>query len=413
MMNMIKLTLGTAPQKQLDIGESVRGKNERWRDLWDGSLRSENEKSVHALVATLRPNCRNLLIIGIGGSSLGLKAIQNALLDPNSNLLPLDQRNGPRLFVLDNIDPAMTTSTLDIVKKDDPHLQHTVVCVISKSGETVEIAANLMVALRELSTATFVAITGKSGSLRDFATENGWETLLVPEGVGGRFSVLSPVGLFPAAMCGIDIGGLLDGAKEMAASCESTSDNIAASLATFLVGHAIENRTTQVMMPYSVGLTNLAHWWVQLWGESLGKINEHGVRVGPTPLVAIGATDQHSMLQLWREGPADKVIGFIGVERGDDVSLGEQTIAKNIDWLCNRTMREVLQAEQEATTQAVSDAAQPTWTLTLSEVDAHSIGQFFALWEITTAIAGGLLKVNPYNQPGVELGKVLAAGMFR
>ena len=410
-MNKIKLTLGAPPQ-QLDAVELDTGKNEQWRDLWDGPLRNENVTNVNDLVATLRPECKNLLVIGIGGSSLGIKAIQNALLDSNWNFLPHDKRNGPRLFVLDNIDPAITSSTFDLIKTDDPHLKHTVVCVISKSGETIEIAANLMVALRELSTATFVAITGESGSLINFANENSWKTLLIPNGVGGRFSVLSPVGLFPAAMCGVDIVALLDGAKQMSADCESTS-NIAAALATYLIGHAVEDKTTQVMMPYCVGLTNLAHWWVQLWSESLGKINEHGVRVGPTPLVAVGATDQHSMLQLWREGPADKVIGFIRVERGDDISLGNKTISQNINLLCNKTMREVLNAELEATTQAVSDAAQPTWTLTLSQVDAHTIGQFFALWEITTAIAGGLLRVNPYDQPGVELGKMLTANKLR
>ena len=409
---MINLILGTPPQQNFDLVESVQSKNEQWRDLWDGPLRSENERNVNALVSSLRPNCTNLLVIGIGGSSLGLKAIQNALLDPNWNLLSHEKRNGPRLFVLDNIDPTVVASTFDTIKTDDPQLEHTVVCVISKSGETVEIAANLMVAMRELSSATFVAITGETGSLRDFASKKGWETLLVPEGVGGRFSVLSPVGLFPAAMCGVDIVALLDGAKEMAAHCKST-DNIAFSLATFLAGYVVENRTTQVMMPYCTGLTNLSHWWVQLWSESLGKINENGVRIGPTPLVAIGATDQHSMLQLWREGPADKVIGFIGVACDDDISLGEQTISKNISWLCNKTMRQVLIAEQEATTQAVSEAEQVAWTLTLPEVNAHAIGQFFALWEITTALAGGLLNVNPYDQPGVELGKILTANKLR
>lgn len=409
---MINLILGTPPQQNFDLVESVQSKNEQWRDLWDGPLRSENERNVNALVSSLRPNCTNLLVIGIGGSSLGLKAIQNALLDPNWNLLSHEKRNGPRLFVLDNIDPTVVASTFDTIKTDDPQLEHTVVCVISKSGETVEIAANLMVAMRELSSATFVAITGETGSLRDFASKKGWETLLVPEGVGGRFSVLSPVGLFPAAMCGVDIVALLDGAKEMAAHCKST-DNIAFSLATFLAGYVVENRTTQVMMPYCTGLTNLSHWWVQLWSESLGKINENGVRIGPTPLVAIGATDQHSMLQLWREGPADKVIGFIGVACDDDISLGEQTISKNISWLCDKTMRQVLIAEQEATTQAVSEAEQVAWTLTLPEVNAHAIGQFFALWEITTALAGCLLNVNPYDQPGVELGKILTANKLR
>ena len=407
-MDMIKLHLGTSPKIHLEVVDQPRTEDERWRDLWDGSLRSDNEKQVNDLVSKLRPNCRNLIVIGIGGSSLGTKAIHDAILGSTWNLIPHNDRNGSRLFVLDNIDPASVASTIEIVKLDDPKLKHTVVCVVSKSGETLEIAANLMVALETLEDASFVAITGESGSLRDLASDYNWQTLLVPNGVGGRFSVLSAVGLFPAAMCGVDIVAMLDGAKAMNQCC-SAKNNPAKSLAAFLIGHAEDNRTLQVMMPYCDGLTNLAHWWVQLWAESLGKKNKQGVRVGPTPFAAIGATDQHSMLQLWREGPTDKVIGFVGVEQGRDLDLGDRSISQNFNCLRNKSMREVLNTEQEATAQAVADAQQPTWTLTFPHVDACSIGQFFALWQITTAIAGEMLKVNPYDQPGVELGKLLTA----
>ena len=409
-MDMITLTLGALPKTQLEVGACLKhsqGVDERWRDLWNGSLRSDTEQHVHSLVNKLRPTCRNLIVIGIGGSSLGLKAIHHALLGRNWNLVPHDQRDGPCLFVLDNVDPTTIASTYSIVKLNDPTLEHTVVCVISKSGETVEIAANLMLAVQQLQQATFVAITGKTGSLRNYAEEKGWDTLLVPDGVGGRFSVLSAVGLFPAAMCGVNIAEILDGAHAMALTCHTADENLAASLAAFLIGHTLEQRPIQIMMPYCDSLDNLAHWWVQLWAESLGKINKNNVRVGPTPIVAIGATDQHSVLQLWREGPTDKVIGFVGIEKGEDLDLGTEAISDTISWLCGKTIREVLHAEQHATTQAVSAADQPTWTLTIPHVDAGTIGQFFALWEITTAIAGRLLQVNPYDQPGVELGKQL------
>ena len=415
-MNMIKLNLGNPPQHQLDSSsyiEHAPSKDERWLELWDGSLRTEHVESVRILTKKLKPSCKNLIVIGIGGSSLGVKAIQQALLGSSWNLLDSSKRNGPRLFVLDNIDPSTVESTYGLVKSDDPDLQHTVVCVISKTGETVEVTTNLMVALRELSGATFVAITGESGTLREFAELNGWDTLSVPEGVGGRFSVLSPVGLFPASMCGVHIEEILDGAKTMSKSCLKEGDNPAAQLSSFLISHATEGRTNQIMMPYDDGCVGLAHWWVQLWAESLGKVNAKNNRVGPTPLVALGATDQHSMLQLWREGPTDKVIGFVGVEQGLDIDLGDQPLAQPVAWLCKKTMREVLKAEQEATTEAVSDANQATWTITLPKVDACSIGQFFALWEITTAIAGRMLGVNTYNQPGVELGKILLVKKLR
>jgi glucose-6-phosphate isomerase len=245
--------------------------------------------------------------------------------------------------------------------------------------------------------------------LRNYAEERGWDTLLIPDGVGGRFSVLSAVGLFPAAMCGVNITEMLDGAHAMARTCHATKENAAATLAAFLIGHTHEQRPIQIMMPYCDSLDNLAHWWVQLWSESLGKIDKNNARVGPTPIVAIGATDQHSMLQLWREGPTDKVVGFIGIDKGDDFNLGTEAISDTVTWLCGKTIREVLHAEQLATTQAVSEAEQPTWTLTIPHIDAGTIGQFFALWEITTAIAGRLLQVNPYDQPGVELGKQLTA----
>ena len=407
---MIKLNLGTLPQNQLDGGsyiEKTACPDERWLDLWKGPLRVENEESVRNLAQKLKPHCKNLVVIGIGGSSLGLKAIHGALCGSNWNLLPQSKRDGPRLFILDTIDPTTISTTIEIVKLDDPDLQHTVDCVISKSGETIEIASNLMVALRELHDATFVAITGRVGSLREFAQEHDWDTLLVPDGVGGRFSVLSPVGLFPACMCGVNIEEMLDGAAAMSKICEKKSDNPAAQLASFLISHAVEQRPIQIMMPYDDGLTDLANWWVQLWAESLGKMNTKNQRVGPTPIAALGVRDQHSMLQLWREGPTDKVIGFVGVEHGRDIDLGDHPIAPDMDWLSTKTMRKVLNAEQEATTEAVTDADQPTWTLTLPKVDACSVGQFFALWEIATAIAGRMLGVNTYDQPGVELGKQL------
>jgi glucose-6-phosphate isomerase len=208
-------------------------------------------------------------------------------------------------------------------------------------------------------------------------------------------------------MCGIDIIALLDGAKEMDDLCRQPDCNPAADLASGLVGAMKGGRSVQVMMVYCDRLVQFAHWYVQLWAESLGKIDKNGNRIGPTPIAAIGAADQHSMLQLWREGPADKVIGFVMVEETDQIPLGDSPISASQQWLCGLTLDSLLRAQQEATQRAVQDAEQATWTMRLQGINPNVIGQFIALWQATVAIAGQVLHVDPYNQPGVELGKQL------
>ena len=366
--------------------------DERWRALWQEPMQSEHISEISSLVSSLQPY-KNVLVLGIGGSALGTKALYNALRDDDST----------NLLVLDNIDPHTFNSTV-------PHLSNdsqTVVVVISKSGGTAEIGALLMATQKALPDASYVAVTGESGELQKFANENNWPTLPVPDGVGGRFSVLSPVGLFPLALCGIAIQPLLEGAREMDELCQTTENNPAGNLANALISAMHEGHNIQVMMPYCDRLVKLAEWYVQLWAESLGKITSSGTRVGPSPMTALGATDQHSMLQLWREGPADKVIGFIELQETVDVQLGEKPLTDSLSWLCGTSMASLLGAQLHATEQAVREAGQKTWSLQMQSLNGHSLGQFIALWQITVAIAGRLLDVNPYDQPGVELGKLL------
>ena len=196
---------------------------ERWRTLPFDPARSEHVEAIRDLVKKLRPTTDNLVVLGIGGSALGNIALHGALRPANWNLLPDESRDGPRLFVLDNIDPVFVGGVLDEVRRDDPDLARTVFNVISKSGETAETASQFMIARSMLAEALgadaarhIVAITDpRQGTMRAICDEAGYATLPVPDGVGGRFSVLSPVGLFSAAMCGIDIDALLDGAAEM------------------------------------------------------------------------------------------------------------------------------------------------------------------------------------------------------
>src|SRR5690606_1286254 len=223
---------------------------------------------------------------------------------------------GPRLFVVDNVDPHAFGAALDFVRQSDPRLERTCFNVVSKSGETAETAAQLMTVRRMLIDAHgerdhakhIVAITDPAkGTMRRICDANGYDTLPVPEGVGGRFSVLSPVGLFSAAMCGIDIEQLLDGAAAMDERCsnDDLAKNPAAMLATILVRLGLEKgKTKHVMMPYSNRLYLLADWFRQLWAESLGKqtsLDGTPTVAGFTPIKALGTTDQHSQVQLYRE----------------------------------------------------------------------------------------------------------------
>jgi len=409
-MNFIELTLHVqhdSPDSEV-LAEHIESANagigkgdERWRALWQDPMQKEHLHQIESLVSSLQP-CTNVVVIGIGGSSLGTKALHSALCCGEST----------RLFVLDNIDPQTFQHTIQQIGSSDPSQLRTVVIVVSKSGETAEINALYMAVVNALPNATYVAITGGQGALRECAIEKSWATLPVPDGVGGRFSVLSPVGLFPAAMCGIDIRGLLDGARVMDERCMKMKNNPAAELASGLVGAMRAGQNIHVMMPYCDRLNQFSHWYVQLWAESLGKVDAQGNRVGPTPVAAIGATDQHSMLQLWREGPADKVIGFIDIASSVEIPLGENTLGESQSWLSGQTLRRLLQAEMQATQRAVHDAGQSTWKMTFPELNAFYVGQFIALWQDTVAIAGRLMNINPYDQPGVELGKRLTKDSF-
>jgi glucose-6-phosphate isomerase len=407
-MSTIKLDIEIPTKSTIDVASAIESANEaigvgdeRWRLLWHEPMLNDHLNAIQSLVSRLGPTCKNLLLIGIGGSALGARALHGAL-----------GKESPNFFVLDNIDPFTVKKTIDSIKSNDPELENTVVTVISKSGETAEVTSLLMVIERELQNATFVAITGSKGTLHDLAQSRNWPTLPVPDGVGGRFSVLSPVGLFPAAMCKIDIKALLDGAKEMDELCQQKKNNPAGRLAAGLIGSMQEGKHIHVMMPYCDRLVQFANWYVQLWAESLGKFNSEGNRVGPTPIAAIGSTDQHSMLQLWREGPNDKVIGFVTLQETTKIELGDCEISESQSWLCGKNLASILKAQQKATDQAVQDANQPTWTLTFERLDERSVGQFIALWQDTVAIAGRLLDVNPYDQPGVELGKQLTRDAF-
>ncbi|TWT45714.1 Glucose-6-phosphate isomerase [Phycisphaerae bacterium RAS1] len=399
-----------------------KGGAHRYRDLpADAAML----KSVQAAVKKYRRECDNLVVLGIGGSALGNIALQTALSAPTYNLLPPAKRRGPRLFVMDNVDPVQIGALLDLL---GPSLKKTVFNVISKSGETAETAAQFLIVhdllekklgRRGLLKQMVITTDPQGGTLRQFADQRGFDTLPVPAGVGGRFSVLSAVGLFSAGMCGIDLKKLLAGAKDMGkrAAEANVRKNPAAMLALLLNAFYIRGKRLHVMMPYSFQLKDMADWYRQLWAESLGKQKDRQGRpttVGATPIKALGATDQHSQVQLYREGPNDKVFIFLEVEKfGREVKIprgGE--LPESMTYLQGATLGDLFRAEKRATEFALVASQRPCLTIRFPKVDEAGVGQFIMLWEAATTIMGGLLNIDPYDQPAVELGKQMTFGLM-
>jgi glucose-6-phosphate isomerase len=252
----------------------------------------------------------------------------------------------------------------------------------------------------------------KQGVLRKIAADASLPCLEIPPGVGGRFSVLSAVGLFSAAMCGIDIDSLLEGARDMDAkvSCEDFYRNPAAINAAINYYFYNHGKKISVMFPYSYHLKDLADWYRQLWAESLGKAEDltgNEVHIGPTPIKALGATDQHSQVQLYREGPNDKLFTFLQVDNFDkDLKIGPAPeCAAELEYLANKDLSVLFNSEKRATEYALLQSKRPCLTVVFPEVNAYTVGQFIYLYEVTTSFAGALFGINPYDQPAVELGK--------
>ena len=371
--------------------------------------------------ARVRGRYTDVLLLGIGGSALGPIALRTALRPPAWNTLSDAERGGyPRLHVLDNVDPDTITATL--ARLD---LANTVVLVVSKSGGTAETMAQYLIvrdrfdqALGREARAQFVFVTDpEKGSLRPIARAEDLAALDIPPNVGGRFSVLTPVGLLPAALIGIDVAGLLRGAEQVRQRCETAelaANPAGAYAALQYLAHAAHGKPVQVLMPYADPLRDLAGWFVQLWAESLGKARPDGTHVGPTPLPALGATDQHAQVQLFMEGPADKTVTFVAVagreNRGPIPKLYEDV--PDLAYLGGHTLGELLDVERRATAGALAARGRPNMTLTLDAVDAEHVGGLMFLLEMATAYAGEFYGIDAFNQPGVELGKQFTYGML-
>ncbi|CCY24716.1 glucose-6-phosphate isomerase [Brachyspira sp. CAG:484] len=404
------------------IAGIITGLNQRkdkpgqWLQWMNLGYNEETLWYVKEYASMIKDRFENILVLGIGGSALGGLAVTEALLKPYWNLLTDEQREGlPRIFFLDNIDPDSISGLLDILD-----LKKTLVNVITKSGSTAETMSQFMIVKDRLEKElgdtyryNFVATTDKkTGVLRQIAEQEGYKTFVVPDDVGGRFSVFSAVGLLPLALVGIDIDAIVNGVKDMDLALKNTDirENIAAQNA--LIHYLMDTKkgkNLSVMMPYSSRLKYVSDWYVQLWAESLGKNKDKNgadVNIGPTPIKALGATDQHSQIQLYNEGPNNKVINFIRVEEFDTTleipRIFEYT---GIGYLGGKTINQLINAEADSTRVALSDYCRPTVTITLPKVDGYNVGQLLYMLEVQTAIAGELYNINTFNQPGVEQAK--------
>ncbi len=364
------------------------------------------------------------VVFGIGGSALGPIAVQQAINHPFYNELPKEQRGGfPKLYVADNVDPEKLVYLFDIID-----VTKCLFNVISKSGSTSETMSQFMIIKnileekvgKEKAKELIVCTTDKAnGNLIKIAKDEGYKTFIIPSGVGGRFSELTPVGLLAAAFCGVDIKELLAGAAYMDELCKNDDiyKNPAYMYAILSYIGMNKGKNISVLMPYADRLKFISDWYAQLWAESLGKkfdLNKNVVNVGQTPVKALGVTDQHSQVQLYTEGPFDKIIVLMGVDRyqksitipkiyGDLPSLG---------FLGGVTQDELIKTEQAATEYALLKSGKMNMTITAPEVNEFTIGQILYMFEVATGFAGELMNIDAFDQPGVEEGKNATYALF-
>lgn len=363
------------------------------------------------------------VVIGIGGSALGPIALQTALRHSYWNELPAVKRDGLKIYFTDNID---ADATMDLMEMIDP--KKTVFLVLTKSGSTAETISNFFILKKFLIDAVgednykdhLLFVTDpKNGSLRQIADNDGVKTFPIEQLVGGRFSVFTPVGLLPAALMGIDIDKLLSGAAAMdkLTAGDDLMKNPAYLYAVLQYISYLNGAPISVLMPYSNRLSRLADWYVQLWAESLGKkktLDGNVNYIGPTPLKGVGATDQHSQVQLFKEGPYDKVVTFIRVEEFDNKLTIPSAYNEysSIAYLSGHTMNELMDYEQKATEVALAKEGRPSITITVPTVNEYIMGQLIYMFEVATVFSGYLYNIDPLDQPGVEEGKNFTYGLL-
>lgn len=395
----------TRPTIHSDLTANARGFPIGWYWL-------DLEVDVMPIVATatmLREKFDTLVVLGIGGSALGTSALYRTFSADKC-------RKGGRIVVLDNVDPATIAEQLATLD-----LKRTCVNVISKSGGTAETISQFLVFRDALKKGVanwrehiVVATDPKKSFLLALARQEGLTCLPVPSSIGGRFSVLSAVGLLPAAFAGIDAAALVDGALVFRNANADDSPEANIPLQTALSIHALTTvggKRIVALMPYSDRLKLWADWFAQLWAESLGKrrdLDGRDVFAGTTALKCLGVTDQHSQLQLFVEGPRDKIVVFVGVDVHEtDIPIPmEPAFSSDFGYLDGRTMGDLINAEREGTQQSLREVGVSTALIRFDRITERAVGEFVMFWELVVAYVGALMNINAFDQPGVEASKV-------
>jgi len=452
-------------EKGLDLESILSKENDRLRKAFDAvilnkgkgwqewcylpAVASEVIDEIIAYTDEIRRKASDFVVFGIGGSALGPMAVATALLHQKHNLLPKEKRKAPRLFVEDNIDPTRMQSLLDVIDLRNAYFN-----IVTKSGETSETLAQFLIVYdlliqklgkEEAKKRIIVTTTIGKGALYETAQKEGFKTYGVGKGVGGRFSVLSAVGLITFGVMGLNIKSLLKGALNMGvlASKPDFWQNPVFLSALIQTESLKRGKNISVMMPYSDALRYMSDFYAQIWGESLGKaVDNTGAKVyvGQTPVKALGVTDQHSQVQLYTEGPFDKVVTFISVEdfgqevvipkMYKDAAVNTQESVESDLWqktddnkptvdgiacgafMANVTMNKLLNAERVATEFALTKAKRANFNIIFPKINEESVGELLAYYMYQTAFAGALLNIDTFNQPGVEEGKLATFAML-
>ena len=415
-INKLKVEVKSAHQTLLDKRKNAE------LGFMDLPYKENVTQEILDYVEQNKSKFENIVVLGIGGSALGMIALQKALNPYYYNEREELRKGNPKLYVLDNVDPGWFGEFLENID-----ISKTIFNVISKSGGTAETMTEFLIVrkhledeLGEKASEHLVFTTSRNrGNLIKIAKSENIKCFFIPENVGGRFSVLSPVGLLPAAFVGIDIEELLAGARYMDQICNKADiwNNPAYLNAALQYLAYQDGKIMSVIMPYSTALSRISDWYVQLWAESLGKrINRDGelINVGPTPVKAVGPTDQHSQVQLYIEGPYDKIVTFLEVKKYKrEVAIPKKyREIPSISYLGGHTMNKLIKVEKKATELALTKNNRLNCTILIPEINPFTLGQLIQFYELQTAFAGELFNINAFNQPGVEMGKNYTYGIL-
>ena len=364
------------------------------------SLPEQDISSILSYANTIPKSVKNIAIIGIGGSSLGAKAVYE-FIKPTKTL----QR---KLYFFESTDPLNITTLLSKIDLETTHF-----LVISKSGTTVEtFSIYKYIYSLQSNPKSYTFITDPKSPLEQYAHEVGASVLHLPDNVGGRFSVLSTVGLVPLALSGIDIQSLLDGANTIKKSFFGSGymKDTLLNKSLFYARHHAKYHINCIFA-YSESLKYFCEWYVQLWGESLGKKQRSSAfNVGLTPIGLIGPKDQHSFLQLIMEGTRDKSVTFIKIEDfQDEIIIPDITLKhlESLDSLNNLPFSKLINMQCDSVTEALLEEDIPLDSITISQVNEENMGALIYYYELLTSLVGELIDVNAYDQPGVEAGKII------